>query len=285
MGKWREAHRRRQLQPAIHSGVMPTPPPPQPTAPTPAFSKRQQQRQQPVVVLNQLLFNTPTTAYTNISQALGRTWHPECFNCAKCGKSLDDEPFTESDGLLLHKTCAAKHICTKCGLPIVGTVLKANLIEGAWHPECFTCSKCNTPVATEGGALSCFMEDGEPRCDKCRTKRICTACDKQIDGQVRALGGQDHVQGRTPAPPSRPPTYANGSPLLRTAGALQARRGKVTSFGVISTALLFLVFGGRKWVKRAQRRGAILKTDKNVAITTAHSRVRLTKGTISPVPR
>jgi len=78
----------------------------------------------------------------------------------------------------------AKFTCKKCGLPIIGTVLKANLIEGAWHPECFTCTKCGTPVATEGGALACFMEDGEPRCDNCRTKRVCTACEKQIEGQA-----------------------------------------------------------------------------------------------------
>ena len=55
---------------------------------------------------------------------------------------------------------------------------------------------------------------------------------------------------------------------------------------VISTALIFLNFGRGKWVKRAQWRGALLKTDKNVAITTPHSKVQFAKGTTSsPVQR
>eukprot|EP00669_Euglena_mutabilis_P012703 TRINITY_DN736_c0_g1_i1.p3 TRINITY_DN736_c0_g1~~TRINITY_DN736_c0_g1_i1.p3 ORF type:complete len:360 (+),score=99.27 TRINITY_DN736_c0_g1_i1:525-1604(+) len=117
-------------------------------------------------------------------QALGKTWHPHCFNCGKCERTLEGDSFTVVEGVLLHKVCAAKHVCSGCQLPIVGTVLKANLIEGAWHPQCFKCSKCQAPVATEGGALSCFMEDGEPRCDNCRTKRVCAACFQQIDGQA-----------------------------------------------------------------------------------------------------
>ena len=56
-------------------------------------------------------------------------------------------------------------------------------------------------------------------------------------------------------------------------------------FWVISTALIFLNFGKRKSVKLAQWRGTIVRTDKNVAITTPRSKVRFTKGTISPVPR
>ena len=44
-------------------------------------------------------------------------------------------------------------------------------------------------------------------------------------------------------------------------------------------------FGRRKSVPRAQWRGTTLKTDKNVAMTTPHSTVRVTKGTIFPVPR
>ena len=65
---------------------------------------------------------------------------------------------------------------------------------------------------------------------------------------------------------------------------LQAhRRGRVIGCGVLA----FLSFGQRKWVKRAQGRGTILKTDTNVAITPPprHSNVRFTNGTISPVPR
>ena len=43
---------------------------------------------------------------------------------------------------------------------------------------------------------------------------------------------------------------------------------------VNSTALSFLHFGGRKQVKRAQWRGRRLETDKNVAITAPHSKLR-----------
>ena len=37
--------------------------------------------------------------------------------------------------------------------------------------------------------------------------------------------------------------------------------------------------------ERAQWRGTTLKTDKNVVITSPHSKVRLMKGTVSHVPR
>ena len=62
------------------------------------------------------------------------------------------------------------------------------------------------------------------------------------------------------------------------------RRVRVLSCGVVSTASFFVDLGCRKWVKRSQWRGAILKTDKNVAITTPCSKVRFTKGAISSVP-
>ena len=68
----------------------------------------------------------------------------------------------------------------------------------------------------------------------------------------------------------RPPTAA---------GTLPARRRvRGICCGVIGTALNLLDFGRRKSVKRAQRRGTILKPDKNAAMTTPHSRVRVTKG-------
>ena len=72
--------------------------------------------------------------------------------------------------------------------------------------------------------------------------------------------------------------------FLRAARALQVPhrrcRGRVISFRAVSTALIFLNFGRRKLVKRAQRRGTTLKTDKNVARTTPHSKILFTKQTI-----
>ena len=62
------------------------------------------------------------------------------------------------------------------------------------------------------------------------------------------------------------------------------RRVRPISFKVTGPVLVLLNFGLRKWVKWAQWRGTILKTDKSVVITTPYSKVRFTKGTISPVP-
>ena len=52
------------------------------------------------------------------------------------------------------------------------------------------------------------------------------------------------------------------------------RRVRAISCGVLSTALIFLNLGERRRSKWAQWRGTMVKTGKNVAITTPHSKVR-----------
>ena len=80
--------------------------------------------------------------------------------------------------------------------------------------------------------------------------------------------------GDSSSHPPIPSTMSRGSAVIESAyGAHMltqtARRVRVSSFRVVSTAIISLNFGCRK-VKRARRRGTIPKMDKNVVITTPH---------------
>ena len=97
--------------------------------------------------------------------------------------------------------------------------------------------------------------------------------------EISGLDASCLEKGRLCYPPQ------NHQHVMGTYGMLPARRRiRVNSFVVNPTALIFLSFGWRKWVKRAQWRGTILKMDKNGVITTPHSKVRFTKGTFPHVP-
>eukprot|EP00993_Chasmostoma_nieuportense_P000456 NODE_1420_length_1512_cov_52.905415_g1345_i0.p1 GENE.NODE_1420_length_1512_cov_52.905415_g1345_i0~~NODE_1420_length_1512_cov_52.905415_g1345_i0.p1 ORF type:complete len:467 (+),score=93.91 NODE_1420_length_1512_cov_52.905415_g1345_i0:45-1403(+) len=127
----------------------------------------------------------------------GKVWHPQCFVCCQCHRPFeeDDYSFVPLDGLPAHPECATKHVCAGCNKPIVGTVLKADLLDGAWHPECFRCSRCSQPISTTDGVLSCVMEDGKAVCDTCRTRRTCAACLQEIDGQaINAMESSWHPE-------------------------------------------------------------------------------------------
>ncbi|KAK5612386.1 hypothetical protein CRENBAI_007003 [Crenichthys baileyi] len=94
--------------------------------------------------------------------ALGRSWHPEEFNCHYCHVSLADE--------VMHA------------------------LRQTWHTTCFVCAACGKPF---GNSLF-HMEDGEPYCEKVycpfpSTK--CHGCDFPVeagDKFIEALGHTWH---------------------------------------------------------------------------------------------
>jgi len=98
------------------------------------------------------------------ARALDKLWHPECFSCARCRKSLlegtfvassDKQPYcTNCFDLLFGKKCF------KCHQPISGVFLN---IEGKeYHKECFICTNCGSQFDS-----GYFWKDGQPICRKC----------------------------------------------------------------------------------------------------------------------
>ncbi|KAK2098239.1 LIM domain-binding protein 3 [Saguinus oedipus] len=97
--------------------------------------------------------------------AMGRSWHPEEFNCAYCKTSLADVCFVEEQNNVYCERCYEQFfapICAKCNTKIMGEVMHA--LRQTWHTTCFVCAACKKPF---GNSLF-HMEDGEPYCEKGR---------------------------------------------------------------------------------------------------------------------
>lgn len=138
----------------------------------------------------------------------GKYWHPQCFTCHTCGRSLNSTFFPkggvhycvvcvekqnlctfcnktipvntkysiDGDGNNYHMECMSKKkTCSKCNLPITDIEVKA--LDKLFHPLCFTCTNCNKHL--EGSFVNV---GGNPVCQSCRTgsKPKCGACGQPI---------------------------------------------------------------------------------------------------------
>ena len=141
-------------------------------------------------------------------QAMGATWHPECFTCEMCNKELADLGFVKNQGRALCHECNAKvrrnlssltilltlynlqvkasgvgkYMCQICKLPIEGEPLR---FRGEYYcPYHFNCKGCGIEltstareVRTRPGYTA--QELNELYCLRCHDKMnipICGAC-------------------------------------------------------------------------------------------------------------
>ncbi|KAL0615871.1 LOW QUALITY PROTEIN: LIM domain-binding protein 3 [Plecturocebus cupreus] len=127
--------------------------------------------------------------------AMGRSWHPEEFNCAYCKTSLADVCFVEEQNNVYCERCYEQFfapICAKCNTKIMGEVMHA--LRQTWHTTCFVCAACKKPF---GNSLF-HMEDGEPYCEKDYINLFstkCHGCDFPVeagDKFIEALGHTWH---------------------------------------------------------------------------------------------
>ncbi|XP_072138583.1 LIM domain-binding protein 3-like isoform X3 [Mobula birostris] len=123
--------------------------------------------------------------------ALGRSWHPEEFNCTYCKTSLADTGFVEEQNNIYCERCYEQFFapnCAKCNTKIMGEVMHA--LRQTWHTTCFVCAACGTSF---GNSLF-HMEDGEPYCEKdyiALFSTKCHGCDFPVeagDKFIEALG-------------------------------------------------------------------------------------------------
>ncbi|XP_046306189.1 LIM domain-binding protein 3 isoform X4 [Marmota monax] len=127
--------------------------------------------------------------------AMGRSWHPEEFNCAYCKTSLADVCFVEEQNNVYCERCYEQFfapLCAKCNTKIMGEVMHA--LRQTWHTTCFVCAACKKPF---GNSLF-HMEDGEPYCEKDYVNLFstkCHGCDFPVeagDKFIEALGHTWH---------------------------------------------------------------------------------------------
>ncbi|XP_072293605.1 LIM domain-binding protein 3-like isoform X2 [Eucyclogobius newberryi] len=127
--------------------------------------------------------------------ALGRSWHPEEFNCHYCHMSLADVSFVEEQNNVYCENCYEEFFaptCARCNSKIMGEVMHA--LRQTWHTTCFVCAACGKPF---GNSLF-HMEDGEPYCEKdyiALFSTKCHGCDFPVeagDKFIEALGHTWH---------------------------------------------------------------------------------------------
>ncbi|XP_014375460.1 LIM domain-binding protein 3 isoform X26 [Alligator sinensis] len=127
--------------------------------------------------------------------AMGRSWHPEEFNCAYCKTSLADVCFVEEQNSVYCERCYEQFFaptCARCHTKIMGEVMHA--LRQTWHTTCFVCAACKKPF---GNSLF-HMEDGEPYCEKDYVALFstkCHGCDFPVeagDKFIEALGHTWH---------------------------------------------------------------------------------------------
>ncbi|XP_072280044.1 LIM domain-binding protein 3 isoform X4 [Pyxicephalus adspersus] len=127
--------------------------------------------------------------------AMGRSWHPEEFNCAHCKTSLADVSFVEEQRGVYCERCYEQYFaptCARCNTKIMGEVMHA--LRQTWHTTCFVCAACRKPF---GNSLF-HMEDGEPYCEKDYVALFstkCHGCDFPVeagDKFIEALGHTWH---------------------------------------------------------------------------------------------
>ncbi|KAI6653502.1 Paxillin-like [Oopsacas minuta] len=147
---------------------------------------------------HQELFS-PKCAYCNgsildqVVTALNKTWHPEHFFCAQCGKSFGHDGFHEHKGKAY---CTEDYYemfaprCRACGNAIMDGFMSA--MGTQWHPECFVCKVCHVPF--KGGNI--FELEGRPYCElhyHAARGTLCASCLKPVIGAcVTALGKKYH---------------------------------------------------------------------------------------------
>jgi hypothetical protein len=101
------------------------------------------------------------TRDTRVCAALGKKYHPKCFVCAKCSASFPDKSFYVLRDTPFCRWCYHEEngsICGGCRQPIEGPC--ACVVEGRFHPRCFVCITCSSPLADVY-----YAYDGKPYCE------------------------------------------------------------------------------------------------------------------------
>ncbi|KFQ19182.1 PDZ and LIM domain protein 5, partial [Merops nubicus] len=125
--------------------------------------------------------------------ALGKSWHPEEFNCAHCKTSMAYIGFVEEKGALYCEVCYEKFFapeCSKCQRKILGEVI--NALKQTWHVSCFVCVACHNPIRNN----VFHLEDGDPYCETdyyALFGTMCRGCEFPIEAGDRFLEALGHT--------------------------------------------------------------------------------------------
>ncbi|XP_076257178.1 Wilms tumor protein 1-interacting protein-like isoform X2 [Rhynchophorus ferrugineus] len=116
-----------------------------------------------------------------ILRATGKPYHPGCFCCVVCGKSLDGIPFTVDATNRVHciedfhKIFAPR--CWVCKQPIMPEpgeeeTVRVVALDHSFHIQCYKCEDCGLVLSSEAEGRGCYPLDGHVLCKSCNAKRV-----------------------------------------------------------------------------------------------------------------
>ncbi|OLY83677.1 Rho-type GTPase-activating protein 1 [Smittium mucronatum] len=106
---------------------------------------------------NSINISSDPNTTPNYVQALGKTYHRDCFTCDECGKDVSDDfcPLEENPSSSDPKVYCQRHyqekmdlICERCNAPLDGLYVTG--LGKKYHPQHFTCSVCPTEFGPDG---------------------------------------------------------------------------------------------------------------------------------------
>ena len=126
-------------------------------------------------------FSISFSLYTELNVPTGKPYHPACFTCVVCTKSLDGIPFTVDASNQIHciqdfhRRFAPR--CSVCRQPIMPTkgqeeTVRVVALDRSFHVDCYRCVDCNLLLSSEEEGRGCYPLDNDVLCKGCNTRRI-----------------------------------------------------------------------------------------------------------------
>lgn len=114
-------------------------------------------------------------------------YHELCFLCSKCNNPIGTQTFVRTGpGTQTCNNCYQSRLqdCFKCGMAIKGNVVKFENLP--YHPECFICEQCNTPLS----GTQFYRHNENLYCEQCYLRyfgKRCSSCYKAIRGNTKFI--------------------------------------------------------------------------------------------------
>ncbi|XP_057289739.1 four and a half LIM domains protein 2-like [Hydractinia symbiolongicarpus] len=97
----------------------------------------------------------------------GQTFHPDCFTCQSCNKTLAGKSIYKHEGHNYDQECYSTFHAKKCAVcyqALVDPKIKYVTYDGkTYHPDCFVCHKCKKTLSGK----QFYLVDDTKVCEDC----------------------------------------------------------------------------------------------------------------------